>query len=545
MIRKLTLLFLLCFGLHGIGNAQTLDSVTIFLPFGTDTTCPSQQLTFTAVQSNDTFSTSTYRWFTDGTYTGVSQDTFYTTALVDGDSVWCWMYYTNSAGLDSFRSNTIIVHRSDTIMPRVYMALTVGSNPGCGSAPLTFTAFPVNGGNAPLYQWMIDRAPLSGEDSNTITRHFVTGDTVSCQVVSNSPCLGGYNDTVISNYIVIFHDSLNPSISVIDSLNPICATEFDTFAAAYINAGIGASLSWYVDSTLITGVLGPVYITNTLHDHDVVYCVLNAPDPCVINHTTVSNVITMTVIPNAASSAYVIMTHGANPSCLDSPVTFTPYYANFGTAPSYEWYINGIPVSTDSVLDTFFSNNDIVSFKVKATDDGCYAHDSIFTTPILMIRDSTPPTPLLSLIGNQLVVNNGGNYQWYLDSNLIVGAINQTFHPSSEGYYYVIKDSAGCPSIHSNVIFISLLDVKNIASAGAVKIYPNPASGTLNLEWGTTVANMKMDMYNIIGQAVLHEDINGQSHHETDLSRLPEGNYMVVLQDSNGNKATFKIYHNQ
>ena len=547
MIRKFTLLFLLCFGLHSIGNAQTavLDSVTIYLPFGTDTTCPSQQLTFTAVQSNDTFSTTTYRWYTDGTYTGVSQDTFYTTALVTGDSVWCWIYYTNSAGPDSFRSNTIVIYRSDTIMPHLDIALTTGSNPGCGSAPLTFTAFPINGGSAPSYQWEIDRAAISGETNSTFTAHFVTGDTVSCQMISNSACLGAYNDTVISNYIVIFHDSLNPVISIVDALNPICAGTRDSFTVTYSGSGIGATLSWYVDSTLVPAAISPVYATDSLHDHDLVYCVLNAPDPCVINHTTVSNIITMTVIPDAATSAYVVMTHGANPSCLDSTVTLTPYFVNFGHTPSYTWLINGIPVSTDSVLDTVFANNDLVSFRVNQTDSGCYTHDTVLTPPILMIRDSTPPTPWLSLIGNQLEVNNGGNYQWYLNGNLIVGAINQTFHPSVEGNYYVIKDSAGCPSLPSNVIYISLLAVKNISSAGAVNLYPNPVSGTLNLDWGKQVVHMKMDLYNIVGQAVLHEEIDGQSHHETDLSRLPPGAYMVVLQDSDGNKATFKIDHTQ
>ena len=87
--------------------------------------------------------------------------------------------------------------------------------------------------------------------------------------------------------------------------------------------------------------------------------------------------------------------------------------------------------------------------------------------------------------------------------------------------------------------------MKNISSAGAVNLYPNPVSGTLNLDWGKQVVHMKMDLYNIVGQAVLHEEIDGQSHHETDLSRLPPGAYMVVLQDSDGNKATFKIDHTQ
>src|ERR1700722_14155444 len=60
MIRKFTILFLLCIGVHSIVQAQVLDSVTIYTPYGTDTTCPGVQLTFTAVQSNDTFTTTSY-----------------------------------------------------------------------------------------------------------------------------------------------------------------------------------------------------------------------------------------------------------------------------------------------------------------------------------------------------------------------------------------------------------------------------------------------------------------------------------------------------
>src|SRR4051812_6891255 len=101
MIRKFTLFFLLSIGFHSFVNAQVLDSVSIYLPYGTDTTCPGEQLTFTAVQSNDTFTSTTYQWYADNVFTGVTIDTFYTTALVDGDSVYCIINYINSLGVPS------------------------------------------------------------------------------------------------------------------------------------------------------------------------------------------------------------------------------------------------------------------------------------------------------------------------------------------------------------------------------------------------------------------------------------------------------------
>ncbi len=74
-----------------------------------------------------------------------------------------------------------------------------------------------------------------------------------------------------------------------------------------------------------------------------------------------------------------------------------------------------------------------------------------------------------------------------------------------------------------------------------MKIYPNPTSGILNMDWGSRTVNMKVDIYSLQGQGLIHEEINNQSHHETDISYLPEGNYFVVLRDEDGSKRTVKI----
>ena len=543
MIRKITLVFLLCIGFQTIVKAQLFDSVSIYLPYGADTTCPATQLTFSAVQTG-TFTTTSYHWYTDNVFTGVIIDTFYTTALTDGDSVYCKIFYIDGFGFpDSFKSNTIIIHRSDTIPPRVHIALTAGSNPDCAGHLLTFTAFPVNGGPGPLYHWRINNALIPGADSITFSRIFNAGDTISCQMISNSTCSAPYNDTVYSFGIPVIHDSLTAGITIVVKKNPICLGTLDSFTATVFNTGLGSTVKWYVDSMLIPTAIGYTYITDSLHNGSLVYCILTAPDACVINHTTVSNVITMTVISPLNNSVNVNLTRGANPGCLKDSVQFTATFINFGTFPSYIWYVDGHPVDSNKLsIDSIFANGDIVTFEVRATDSGCYMHDTIRFPYILMIRDSTPQTPWISLIGDLLVANYVGTYSWYgpPTGSLIPGAIGQTYHPTIIGTYYAIRDTPNCRSDTSNKIYISLLGVSNV-STSEVKIYPNPTSGILNMDWGVRTVNMKVDIYNFQGQGLIHEEINNQSHHETDMSYLPEGNYFVVLRDEDGSKRTFKI----
>ena len=541
MVRKIILLLLLIISLHNVVNAQTLDAVTISIPPYTDTTCPGTQLMFTAMQSVDTFSTTTYAWFTDGVFTGITIDTFYTTALVDGDNVYCQITYTNSAGVQTAVSNTIVIHRSTSIPPGVVVALTSGSNPYCTLTPLTFTAFPINGGSAPAFQWIVDGVPMLGEDSSTVTSLFAFGDTVSVRVISNSACSAPYNDTVYSIGVPIIHDSLTAGITVTVTKNPICAGALDTFTALVTSPGIGYTLSWYVDSSIVPSAIGPVFITDSLHDGSLVYCELTAPDPCITNHTTVSNIITITVIPNLNTSVSSLLTRGSNPGCLDSLVQFTGTYVNFGTAPNLIWYVNGLPVETGSnILDTFFANGDTVTFTVNETDNRCYTHDTLSSLPFLMIRDSTPEQPLVSLIGDLLETNSGGYFTWYYDSAIIPGANGQIFHPGTLGFYYAVKDTGNCPSLASNVIYISLLSVNNLTAAD-VSIYPNPTSGILNIDWAKQVDHMDIDIFDVVGQNELHGEAIGQSHAQADLSGLPEGNYFIVLRDQDGSKATFKV----
>ena len=544
MIRKLTLVFLLFIGFQSIAHAQGRDSATVFIQPYTDTSCLGTQLTFNVVQTSDTFVTTpvVFHWYVDNLLQTVAIDTFTTTALLEGDSVYCTIVFVNSLGtLDSFRSNAIIVHHAASIPPNVIISITSGSNPDCSGHPLTFTAYPINGGTNPLYQWMVNGVALVGEDSISINRYFGGADTVSCMMVSNSSCAPF--DTVVSAGVPIIHTHLTESISISTLYPIVCQGRPDTFIANAIDYGTSASYQWYLDSVAVTGAIGPMFITDTLKNGDSVFCVITSNDTCVLNPVTQSNILYMTVLHTFGTYASIGITAGNNPGCLDSPVTFTALYDTFGVAPYLAWYVNGVgPLSVgSSTFTSTFNNLDTVNFKIVATDGGCYSHDSIITPPEIMVRDPHPVTPLISLIGTQLVSNSTGTYTWYGPDGLIPGATGPVYHPLVLGYYYAIKDSSNCNSDTSNIIYISLLGINDINKSD-VRIYPNPTSGLLNVDLGTLSADMKLDVYNIMGQSIKHAEISKQSSHSTlDLSGYPDGNYYVVLKDQEGYSATYKL----
>ncbi|HXS36984.1 MAG TPA: M43 family zinc metalloprotease [Flavipsychrobacter sp.] len=520
------------------GNGLTAGGVSISLPPGSDTTCTGSSLTFTATPTDTSATGLSYKWYVNNASTGITTKTYISSSLNDGDNVFCKIYYAGTCGSDSAISNTITVHRATSMRPRVSVSLLSGNNPGCPGETLEFSASPVTGGTAPDYQWQVNGTNV-GFDAPVYSYIPANGDIVTCILTSNASCASP--KTVTSDSVNIIRQKTTESVAITTNDSITCAGRPVTFTSALSYIYITPSYQWYVNGTAIAGATGSTFTSTTLNNGDNIYCVVTTFDSCITNHVDTSNTLIQGILPSVTPTASIAITAGSNPGCIDSFMQFTGTATNVGSSPNYTFLVNGVPAASGTVFSSSTLNNgDVVVFRANVTDHSCYTSDTVYSTSITISLHSQATPPIISLIGDMLVANVPGPLDWYGPDGLIAGANGQSYHPVTEGPYYAEVADSGCNSGPSNVLDIALLLV-NSYNLDNVKIYPNPTRGQLTIDLGNQVTNVKVDIYNAVGQGVLHEMINNQSKKVLDLSYLPNGNYFVVLKNEDGKVGTVSI----
>jgi len=528
--------------IKGAGSAN--GTVTISLPAQADSSCVNTALTFTASPSVgvDT-NTASYKWFVNGIATGTTGKTYTTSTIADGATVTAKLYFISQCGTaDSSTSNAIGVHRFTTLAPRVTIALTAGNNPGCPGTSLTFTATPYNGGTA-SYQWKVNGANV-GTNSNTYTSSaLVAGQVVSCVMYSSSSC--AFPLSAVSNSVTIMSYYLTASLTITATPNPSCAGGQVVLQASSLNQSANSLFQWYVNGTPVAGATASTYASSSFQNTDIVRCVMISPSACIVNHSDTSNPIVISTSPTLVPQIFDSIQSGSNPGCLDSTIVFAGYVTKY-TITNYEWLVNGVPTyngmpfSTDSLL-----NGDRIILRanvVRPNDNGCYTSDTIYTLPITVTLGLTPDPPVLSLSNSgQLVANTAGTYEWYGPNGLIPGVTGQTYTPPTSGYYHITRIDTACSSKSSNVLYVNTHVGVASYTIQHVKVYPNPTTGLVNIVWGTNNTDMKVAVYNAVGQGIYYTEAVNQSEKTIDLSYFPAGTYFVVLRDNEGKSSTTPI----
>jgi len=501
---------------------------------GNPVSCTGDTLTFNVTGAVNPGNAPTYKWYVNGVFSGTGT-TFISSTLNNGDAVHAQITSNSSCAIPDTGSSNYITVIHGTLTPTNSIAVINGNNPGCPNQVLTFKATPITPGNAPTYTWRVN-GTIAGNNSDQFSGTFNNGDVVTATLHSSANCAAP--DTAISNPItvVISYDTQNVVIYTTAAM-PVCAGHYVTFEATTLN--IGETLQWQVNGVNVPGATNHTLNINTLNNNDVVTAVISITNSCIYNPIDTSNPITVTVNPSATPTLSASVTSGNNPGCLDSLVGFTGVVNNMGVNPNLVWLVNGVQVATGTTFSsTALLNGDVVTFRANQTDGECYTSDTL-SQSIVMVLTPTPPTPLLSLIGDMLVATGAGDYIWYGPNGLIPGATTNTYHPTTLGAYWCVNVSTGCRSNPSNVLTISLLKIGTY-NLSNVKIYPNPTSGEVVLDWGSNV-NVKVDVFNITGQGLLHQDISNQSKKVMDLSYLPNGDYFLVIKDETGNMGTVKV----
>jgi len=143
--------------------------------------------------------------------------------------------------------------------------------------------------------------------------------------------------------------------------NPSCFGELIGFAPDTTGTALGATFQWFVNGVSVGS--GASYAASTLTNGDVVTVKMYYAGPCGPDTATSAGftVIRQTTVPPTAAIA---VTSGSNPGCTGVPVTFTASGTNTGSAPAWEWLVNGNPTGAPSApafTSSTLSSGDVVS----------------------------------------------------------------------------------------------------------------------------------------------------------------------------------------
>jgi len=519
-------------------------TVTIGVTQGSIPNCIDDTVTLSVINSGNPGNNPTYQWQINGLdVPGATGTSFAVVNVASGSSVTVIMTSNSTCAVPTTATSNAIIILHAPITPQVSIALTNGNNPGCPGQTLTFTAFPLNAGDPSdiSYQWRVNGVN-AGPNAPVFTGIFNNNDIVDVVLSTTSSC--ATVSSVTSNNIQIIFTANTQTVTINNVTGmPICSGKPVSFTSQTTNSGNGPSFQWRINGVNVPGATAPNFTTSTLAPGDLVTLVVTSTSICVGNPIAISNTIVAGIIPSSVPIVSIPLIQGSNPGCEDSVMTFQADVIDMGSNPNGIWFVNGVQVGTGLTFTTStLDSGDIVTFQVNQTDGNCYTSDTVIISDTMILYD-TPEEPILSLIGNMLFVNNNiyMYYDWFgPNGQQIPGEHTQWYHPVMPGNYYVRRYNAACGSPLSNIINISLLDIKDI-ELGSLKVYPNPTSGLITLDWGTDKVTRSLELYNMLGQTVLTETVNDKSQKVLNISSLAAGAYHLVIKDNDGNKHSIKI----
>lgn len=102
-------------------------------------------------------------------------------------------------------------------------------------------------------------------------------------------------------------------------------------------------------------------------------------------------------------------------------------------------------------------------------------------------------------------------------------------------YYWRVKAVGECGDGEWSTTYVfytyDKLSVEDIEREEALKIYPNPTSGVLNIQAANAIE--KIELYNILGQLVVEQNPS-KTDVQLNLAGLARGNYILKVKDSEG-----------
>ncbi len=271
-----------------------------------------------------------------------------------------------TTGCSSNMSGTVTVVVNPVITPLVSISTSAGSDTSCSGDYTTFSAFAVNGGTAPSYQWTVNGV-VAGTGS-TYGYIPANGDVIAVTLNSNATC--AIPSSAGNSISMVVDTKQLPVVSVAtDPGTEVCQGTAVTFTATSSYGGTAPVYSWVKNGTSLGS---SSTFTCTPSDNDNIYCILSSNYHCRLANTASSNHVNMKVDAPVLPVVTITAEPGVNLSAGET-VTLVANILNGGPTPSIQWLINGVPVPgaiSASFVNNTFADLDSITCQVLSSG-GC------------------------------------------------------------------------------------------------------------------------------------------------------------------------------
>lgn len=421
-----------------------------------DTICQGSPATFTAHPVN-CGSNPVYQWKINGINAGTNSDILTTNTSSNQDTI----MVTVTANVCSVSTTPISNGKVITVVsaaPPTILISTTSTNI-CAGTPVIFTTNVSNAGVSPVYQWQVNTVNTATNSANFTSNTLNNGDQIKCILTSTTTC--GLLNTVSNVVVMTINTPVQPTIVIATGTPVICPGASVTFTATVTNGGNAPVYQWKVNGTN-AGTNSPSFTSTTLNNNDQVRCSLTSNATCITTPGATSNSITITLSSTAVPSVNITAT--ATNICSGAAVTFTASQSAGGSAPAYQWQVNGINAGTNSATFTSSNLNNNNTIRVTMTSNLSCASPVIATSNTINMTVITVPAAnagnnvaICSGSSVQLNGSGGANYSWSPSTGLSNSTINDPVaSPSSTTLYYLTVTNGSCIGVDSVLVAVSL-----------------------------------------------------------------------------------------
>jgi hypothetical protein len=342
------------------------------------------------------------------------------------------------------------------------------------------------------------------------------------------------------------------NIELVGTANPICANEAITLVATPAYGGASPQYEWFINGNPLNLNQDNAVIV-TPQNGDIITCTMISNEPGLEGVMVTSNEVVLEIATSLQPQVSILSTQEI--ICMGEEAIFIADGSNTGSNPTYQWFIDGAPVgsNSDTLSYTFNSTQNVtctLTSSLSCASPATGSSETFIATPqetlnpevtITASTDTISPGGSITFTATTVNAGNSPAFQWYINGLLLSGATASTYTSNTIGNGQTITcrivGQVPCSSVTtvtSNGITIvveqpsAVLEWNNDAE---MLIYPNPSMGAVTFKSrhaGTFY------IVNEVGQLVREIRLNNTNNFEVQLTDLAAGAYIVAGQNDFG-----------